>query len=161
MVRMRLMFWSSVVLVGVMAACAGASFWRPTVISLYGYVPGLSGVQISMYRGGAEVMLDSMGQGMASVFDVDFSFDSARTSGPLMRTTLLPHYDTIAIGPSGWIRAVWIPLWIPGAIVLLLTWRVWRSLVRMGKPGMCRACGYDQRGLVSGKCPECGAEVVK
>jgi hypothetical protein len=27
-----------------------------------------------------------------------------------------------------------------------------------GKPGLCRSCGYELRGLTSGICPECGFE---
>jgi hypothetical protein len=30
----------------------------------------------------------------------------------------------------------------------------------LGAPGMCAACGYDVRGIESGRCPECGAKLL-
>jgi hypothetical protein len=58
------------------------------------------------------------------------------------------------------------PLWVyclglllPFALGLILAaflyWqcRVWR---RLGRAGVCRTCGYDLTGNVSGVCPECG-----
>lgn len=37
--------------------------------------------------------------------------------------------------------------------------RAWRAR-RLRRPGHCRQCGYNLTGNVSGRCPECGAEVT-
>lgn len=48
-----------------------------------------------------------------------------------------------------------LPLWpIPATLVARAVWR-WRRSPRSG-PGLCRTCGYDLSGNVSGVCPECG-----
>ncbi len=55
-----------------------------------------------------------------------------------------------------------IPLWFPIVLSisicpsLLREWRRKRAQLR----GWCLSCSYDLRGNVSGRCPECGTEVV-
>ncbi|GMU83347.1 MAG: hypothetical protein AMXMBFR47_32170 [Planctomycetota bacterium] len=56
-------------------------------------------------------------------------------------------------------EVVIMPLWVIAgvlmawpAVVLVVT----RFRRRMRMAGLCRACGYDLRGNVSGACPECG-----
>jgi hypothetical protein len=63
--------------------------------------------------------------------------------------------------PSPTPAYLFIPLWIPGAAVLALTFVAWRrdDLAR-GREGrhLCPKCHYDRTGLAaSAKCPECGA----
>ncbi|MBP7747344.1 MAG: hypothetical protein KA383_14585 [Phycisphaerae bacterium] len=56
-------------------------------------------------------------------------------------------------------RYVWrgyVPLWIPLALLALLTAALWWRERRPFPPGCCRTCGYDLRGNQSGRCPECG-----
>ena len=48
------------------------------------------------------------------------------------------------------------PLWVPFAIVALLTAFLWNHDRRI-QPGHSRRCGYNLTGNVSGRCPECGA----
>ena len=50
-----------------------------------------------------------------------------------------------------------VPSWLPLAILAPLTAIAWRK-ARRPLLGHCR-CGYDLTGNVSGRCPECGAEV--
>ena len=63
-----------------------------------------------------------------------------------------------------WIEAsrfttrVQIPLWallLPVAIAALAAWKI----AGTKQAGMCRHCGYDLTGNVSGCCPECGTPV--
>jgi hypothetical protein len=46
---------------------------------------------------------------------------------------------------------------VPIGIVTILLWYLDR---RRSQPGHCEDCGYDLTGNVSGRCPECGAEIV-
>lgn len=70
-------------------------------------------------------------------------------------------------GPAGWqfispamqITVVHVPLAVPTALVLLLTFCVWFPVLRRKPAGMCRECGYNLTGNVSGRCPECGRAV--
>ena len=52
-----------------------------------------------------------------------------------------------------------VPLWIPFVLVVgataFLWWRDRRILV-----GLCTSCGYNLTGNTTGRCPECGKEVV-
>ena len=50
----------------------------------------------------------------------------------------------------------YFPLWIPLALVGLMTFALWWRERRPFPPGCCRTCGYDLTGNVSGRCPECG-----
>ena len=56
------------------------------------------------------------------------------------------------------------PIWVPVFILLLYpVVVVWRGSVRRFRrcrEGVCRGCGYNLTGNVSGRCPECGAPVV-
>jgi predicted RNA-binding Zn-ribbon protein involved in translation (DUF1610 family) len=40
----------------------------------------------------------------------------------------------------------------------LAAWRSWRAVSRW-RSNRCRSCGYDLRGNVSGRCPECGRRI--
>lgn len=51
---------------------------------------------------------------------------------------------------------VHIPIWIPGACLILLGSALWFIGSRT-VPGFCRKCSYDLTGNTSGHCPECGA----
>lgn len=51
--------------------------------------------------------------------------------------------------------SVRIPLWIPFLLLASpCAWFWFRHYTRT--PGICDSCGYDLRGLTTGKCPECG-----
>ena len=50
---------------------------------------------------------------------------------------------------------LWLLLLLAGVPTAFLFWRDRRK-----PPGHCRQCGYDLTGNVSGRCPECGAEIV-
>lgn len=55
-----------------------------------------------------------------------------------------------------------VPLWVPTLLfsilpaTALISHRLQR---RRGAHGLCTQCGYDLRGNVSGRCPECGTSV--
>lgn len=50
-----------------------------------------------------------------------------------------------------------IPLWFLATATGTATFALWRRS-RSIPPGYCNACGYDLRGLVDRRCPECGAD---
>lgn len=58
-----------------------------------------------------------------------------------------------------------LPLYSPILIGLLISGllgvRTWRRRGDQGRTGMCRSCGYNLTGNTSGRCPECGAEILK
>ncbi len=54
------------------------------------------------------------------------------------------------------LRVVNVPLWQLLLVFLIAGGVSWRIAARMFPIGHCGACGYDLRGLGSGKCPECG-----
>lgn len=58
-----------------------------------------------------------------------------------------------------------VPFWmltvgcgLPWAMISFLSWKRCR---RVACARICRACGYDLRGNVSGRCPECGIEITE
>lgn len=63
-------------------------------------------------------------------------------------------------GPNGSLYNLAVPHWFVVALlgVTPVTWAAaaWRRR-RLRRPGVCRSCGYDLRGNVSGVCPECGS----
>jgi hypothetical protein len=66
--------------------------------------------------------------------------------------TLLPY--------NAWpVRDVLIPLWIFAVAIAVPTTVLWWLDRRRLAPGHCPCCGYDLTGNVSGRCPECGAQV--
>ena len=67
-------------------------------------------------------------------------------------------YPKILVSPTR--ASIFIPLWLPFAIIGLPTARVWWTDLKRPKAGHC-PCGYDLRGNVSGTCPECGVQVPK
>ena len=63
-------------------------------------------------------------------------------------------------GPNGSLYNLAVPHWFPLVILATapLAWAVAAlRRRRLLRPGVCRSCGYDLRGNVSGVCPECGA----
>jgi hypothetical protein len=52
-----------------------------------------------------------------------------------------------------------IPLWIPFVLMAVPTTLLWWR-GRPKRQGCCQQCGYNLTGSVSGRCPECGTEVV-
>ena len=74
----------------------------------------------------------------------------------------LPYYSASAVGSFGDGVAVTCPFWpffiIFAGIALLLRRR---PSLRFVGPLICGECGYDLRGNVTGRCPECGSVWVK
>jgi hypothetical protein len=60
---------------------------------------------------------------------------------------------TFVPGPQP--RLYLLPLWIPLAMVLLLTLLLFRPRLRRFPAGRCQECGYDLRASPE-RCPECG-----
>lgn len=69
--------------------------------------------------------------------------------------TFEPHMET----PPMRIREITIPSWVAAGLPLIpafcLARRPVRRFVRRRR-GQCVYCGYDLRGSISGRCPECG-----
>ena len=61
-------------------------------------------------------------------------------------------------GSIGEYWTVILPLWIPALLFGAGVW--WGRRGEWTGKGVCRGCGYDVRGVVGGKCPECGVAVV-
>jgi hypothetical protein len=57
--------------------------------------------------------------------------------------------------------SVFLPLWIPFAIVVAPTAVLWYVDRRRIPAGHCQKCGYDLTGNVSGVCPECGTALPR
>jgi hypothetical protein len=61
-------------------------------------------------------------------------------------------------------RSITFPLWLPALVAAAMTGYSYRRVrrtrlsARFRAPGVCRRCGYDLTGNVSGVCPECGAD---
>jgi hypothetical protein len=67
--------------------------------------------------------------------------------------------------PWGYRMVHWrVSLWVAAALLgaypaAACIWVCLRRRRRRRRPGCCVMCGYDLTGNVSGRCPECGAEV--
>jgi hypothetical protein len=63
-------------------------------------------------------------------------------------------------GPNGSLYNLAVPHWfvmtLCGIPPVAWTISAWRRRSRR-RPGVCRSCGYDLRGNISGVCPECGS----
>jgi hypothetical protein len=99
----------------------------------------------------------------------EFVHDPAR-----VRDMQPPEWEVIRGGLSWYWRPSWVvyqtttflylPLWIPVALVLIPTIAAWRLDIlarRRARLNLCPKCHYDRAGIVGGaagaKCPECGA----
>jgi hypothetical protein len=51
---------------------------------------------------------------------------------------------------------VMIPLWAPLLLIAIPMYFLWPRPFRRHRPGHCRACGYDLKGVPTSTCPECG-----
>lgn len=82
------------------------------------------------------------------------------TEGFRVRTWILYERGISRGGPWMALTLVaWLPfvvLTLPALLLLLISrwWGYWRW-----RPGLCRRCGYDLTGNVSGRCPECGTTI--
>ena len=80
-------------------------------------------------------------------------------SGP-GKTVSLFLVEFISDPPGTILRVLSLPFWLPLALLILPTaWLFWVDRRRKPRPGFC-SCGYDLRGNVSGKCPECGEKTT-
>jgi hypothetical protein len=77
---------------------------------------------------------------------------------------VLARHPKDAFGfPGRWCVMVAVPHWalLPLGLPLLAGWVVRiERLRRRRRNGWCLACGYDLRGTVGGRCPECGTNAV-
>lgn len=61
-----------------------------------------------------------------------------------------------------WRGMVWNALLVLGciaagnALIMFVGWAKRRRLARLRDEGICQYCGYEMKGLNTGKCPECG-----
>lgn len=129
----------------------------------------------------ATLLLALVAVWVASAFvGVDWCFGQTQLGigGQMVRVAWGPR--VAQVGPKGWtfdlalrwdyvalpllrrvpgLRLVFIPLWIPAALLALATaYLFWRDR-RRTPPGHCWVCGYDLTGNTSGTCPECGTAV--
>jgi len=61
--------------------------------------------------------------------------------------------------PGALVRHGAFSLWTPLSICVLVG-AVVASRWKVARAGCCAECGYDLRGNVSGRCPECGTDVA-
>lgn len=54
------------------------------------------------------------------------------------------------------VSAAFIPLWLPLVLLAVPTVLLFWLGRRRIRPGHCWKCGYNLRGNISGRCPECG-----
>jgi hypothetical protein len=60
--------------------------------------------------------------------------------------------------PNPWVVAV--PFWIVAIPLFAITVRCWWGAFSKRQPNDCPSCGYSLIGNLSGRCPECGKEVL-
>jgi len=92
---------------------------------------------------------------------------SVGVSSYYLDTVLVPRvgealWDHIRFGLScssaGWLLASFLPPPLPP--FRSQSYRAARHGPAQGQPGICRECGYDLTGNVSGVCPECGTRIA-
>jgi hypothetical protein len=86
-------------------------------------------------------------------------------ANPVMTNVFPPSYPLPKMGPLQYEVTKTLTVWLWGVAALLLIYpiaafirgpvRRWRRRRR----GLCRHCGYDLTGNVSGVCPECGKTI--
>jgi len=57
-------------------------------------------------------------------------------------------------------RSLFLPMWPVLVTMLIVTAVVLRRHLKRPRGNVCAQCGYDLRGNVSGRCPECGTPVA-
>ncbi len=65
-------------------------------------------------------------------------------------------WGSFRLGSHSYTAQVAFPIWLPGLIVAIPTFLVWRFGPKFPR-GHCRRCGYNLKGLTEPRCPECGA----
>lgn len=64
-------------------------------------------------------------------------------------------YLDVHFGPDSRLD-ISLPLYIPFLLIAIPTvWLFWRESKRRSPPGRCKNCGYNLRGLIMPRCPEC------
>lgn len=53
-----------------------------------------------------------------------------------------------------------VALTVLAGVIFILSRQKWGMAVPNGPSGLCWKCSYDQRGLTSSRCPECGEWIV-
>jgi hypothetical protein len=89
-----------------------------------------------------------------------FLWSTYRAGGPWSEW-LVPRLQVVP--PPNYEININIPYWIPLCVIGLAFWRVTakkRRHLRVGTGFVCLKCGYNLTGNVSGKCPECGQDVL-
>jgi len=87
------------------------------------------------------------------------------TAGIVYWPMTVPHRKLLRLSHRGFIGVFGLVdvslLWlvIAAACLTVVSALALRFTRRTAKVGSCRRCGYDLRGNVSGRCPECGAAV--
>ncbi len=100
-----------------------------------------------------------------------YALDKANLADPSLWSAFTPDgfrawaYARGLGGTTRWdVVYVKLPLWMPVFLFLVLPATVVavRSVRRRRRRdrGLCERCGYDLRGSVSGRCPECGREAL-
>jgi hypothetical protein len=89
--------------------------------------------------------------------------DPAALSSMLKPSRSFAGFQVTVVNAGGMTaRDVRIPYWsLVLAAAVLPAVRAARRAFRRPPPGLCRRCGYDLTGNVSGRCPECGTAVAK
>jgi len=124
-------------------------------ISRGGVTAGLAHGRLEVAWGGGKVTRDPLGW---SVSNAQGFAAALMPVGSAWRPSVV-HSGLGSVpggpGPLFEITAVYVPLWTWVIVAGGMTGLLWRRAGHAIVPGHC-ACGYDLRGLASGRCPECG-----
>jgi hypothetical protein len=148
--------WIFVALGAMLAGLIGWGTAKPTWYSRAGFAAGVINGRLEVARSNGALMR----QPSSWVIKTPDGFASIMTApASIWRPTMSNAAFAMGAGPSSAslyrLRVIYVPLWpfavLAGGAAGLLYWR------RKATPlaGHCR-CGYDLRGLVAERCPECG-----
>lgn len=130
----------------------------------------LDALSVYAYRGQVRVIISTMGESsvltpvkryalgpLAAGWGHTGPQFSVPDPPPVWAETPEGHRSLLFIHSYYWIGApFWVFIMVMSAYPLISIARNWRRKWRSKKFGLCKSCGHDLTGNVSGVCPECG-----